>query len=176
MIIADTETTGIDKPSFALLEEQPAIIELAFIEVSASGEIIGSFEEVFDPCQPLPTDPKWLKKFPWRAEDFVGKRKFRDAASEISKRLSFHVAFAGHNALFDRDMIRYECDRAGVAYLLPPDILDTSAEFRHLFGFNPHLPQLYERVLGKPITSHHRAMADVMSVYEILKGVGWWTK
>lgn len=167
-IIIDTETTGLTKPSFVSHEEQPRIIDFAALLVNEFGVIIEEINEIIDPGIPIPEEIQKLTGITG------GGKKFDlviPVANEIFRRAKI---LAGHNIIFDKSLVQYELQRVNCDFFPWPDeTICTVQEYKHLFGYRPNLKLLYEKIVGKELTWAHRAHADAMAVYEIMKAGGW---
>ena len=168
MIIAvfDTETTGLLLPSTVPIRKQPKIIELA-VAIVKSGKVMKRHTWLIQPEIPLPADITRITGL--TDADLKGKPTFAELLPEISKVFKKADAALAHNASFDLGMMNNDAVRAnGKPFPLPEICLCTVQEYKHLFGFNPSLKVLYEKILGKPLAQTHRAMDDVNALIEIL--------
>lgn len=167
--IMDTETTGLTKPPFAPISEQPYVIEVGIVFVE-NGEIVEEFDQLFKPPIPLTAEREKMHDGQITNAILEDKPAIVSAIPILRDRFGKCSMMFGHNITFDYNVMKYEFLRSELDYFpWPETVIDTVHEFRHLFGFNPKLAQLYEKVIGKPIGIQHRALADAKSVYEILK-------
>lgn len=169
--IIDTETTGLTKPSFTPLEEQPYVIEIGAVFVEG-GEIVHNFSHLFKPPKPLTEEREKLYGGNLTNAMLEDKPAFISCIPPLRLLFGKCDIMFGHNITFDHNAIRYELLRAECDYFpWPETVIDTVHEYRHLFGYNPKLGQIYEKIMGEPIdnSKQHRALEDAMSLYKILK-------
>ncbi len=168
MIIAvfDTETTGLLLPSSVPIAKQPKVIELA-VALVEKGKVKASKTWLIQPECALTAEITRITGL--TDEDLKGKPTFAKLLPEIKKVFAKADAVLAHNASFDLGMVNNDTLRAIQKPFPWPEIcLCTVQEYKHLFGFNPSLKVLYERILGKPLAQTHRAMDDVNALLEIL--------
>lgn len=172
-IIFDTETTGLTKPTFSDLKDQPRIIELGAILVSETGEILETFVQIFNPQVLLSEEIK--AKFPWTDEMLATKPIFADLIPSL-RTLFYKASVAiGQNVIFDCNLVKYDAIRAGCDFFpIPEKKIDTVHEYFHRYGYRPKLSALYRDIIGEEIQDAHRALPDAMSVYKILMKEGFW--
>lgn len=171
MIIFDTETTGLVKPTAVSLNEQPEIIELAAIKLEDK-KPYKELERIEFLCKPkyplsakiteitgltdkdLEDQPKFSAKYPYLCEFFRGE---------------FYLI--GHNVKFDVDLLSFELQRMGrlTKFPWPPMHICTVEATVSRKGFRLNQGLLYEELFGDIIKSAHRAMADVEVLVKITK-------
>lgn len=168
--IMDTETTGLTKPSFASLDDQPRIVEICVLLVE-NGKVVDEIDTVVNPLMKYPAD---LQKLTGITDDEISAAPtFEDIIDRLRKLYGKADMLYGHNVLFDKSLMTYELRRASCDFFpWPETVVCTVQEFRHIFGFRPNLTQLYEKIVGKPMVNAHRAKPDAMAVLEILNAMG----
>jgi DNA polymerase-3 subunit epsilon len=155
-IVFDVETTGLDR-------QNDRIIELAFVEMSATGEV-ARWSTLINPEGPV-----------YKSEihgitdsDVADAPIFKDISGKIVEFISGKTLVA-HNAVFDLAFLRSEMTRAGwkIPYLNAICTLEAS---------NYYLPDLGRRKLkdccdavGIKINDQHRAFGDVIATSELMK-------
>ena len=162
MIVFDTETTGLPKPSSVPLEEQPKIIEFAAIKLDNKTlketdrvEFLLNPEEKLDPVitkitglkdEDLIGQPLFVEQYPLLADFFLGEREM-----------------VAHYVAFDRSLLEFDLRRIDKLMQFPWPIKHTcTVEASYpLKNFRLKLTQLHEIVTGSPHKEAHRAMADV---------------
>ena len=166
-LIFDTETTGLPLPSSAPVEKQPRIIEIGLAMVS-HGDVVMKFNALLDPEQEVSAEITKITGI--TNEDVKGKPKFKELLPELKKLFGAADFLVAHNANFDRSLLEFELVRAECDdFPWPKETICTVQEYKHLFGFNPRLVDLYQLKMGKPLEQTHRALDDVLAVVEILR-------
>jgi len=166
VIIFDTETTGLLKPSSAPLEKQPKIIELGALAVNLSG-VLGELSQLLDPEQEI--DPKITKITGIKQEQLEGQPTFLEFYPRLKEFFAGADFMICHNAPFDHGMLQNELRRHGLLEDFPmPTPICTVQEYMCLFGRRAKMTEVYERLCGRPLAQTHRALDDVTALYEIL--------
>jgi len=169
MIILDTETTGLPKPSAAGLDAQPHIIEFAAVKVDVRNmKIIDRIEFLCKPPIVLPKDvPKWSGITEAMLE---GKPSFGSHFEELAQFFLAESEGVAHNAAFDFALMEFEMTRARKMGLFPWPMrrICTVEATHHIKNHRIKLGDLYKMATGKEIQNAHRAMGDVESLYEIV--------
>ena len=173
-LIFDTETTGLLAPSVSPLDKQPRIIELAVVRV-VNGAVVDGKAWLINPGVPISAEITKITGL--KDADLSDKPTFAQRLPEI------RAAFTGidfgiaHNAPFDTGMLRTELALASCSdFPWPRETLCTVQEYRHLLGERAKLTVLYELLTGKPLKQTHRAMDDVMALYEALAADNFFSK
>jgi DNA polymerase-3 subunit epsilon len=171
-LLFDTETTGLTLPSVAPIEKQPHIIELAYALVQPGGSIFQRASMLFDPGVQLSEEITKITGL--TNADLVGKPKFADMLDALKEAWHAADAVVAHNAPFDVMMMNVELQRAGCDdFPWPLEVVCTVQEFKHELGHRQTLGAFYELKLGKKMEKAHRAMDDVMALYEVLNHIGF---
>jgi DNA polymerase III epsilon subunit-like protein len=172
--VFDTETTGLLLPSSVPIAKQPKVIELA-VALVEKGKVKARKTWLIQPECALTAEITRITGL--TDEDLKGKPTFAKLFPEIKKTFAKADAVLAHNASFDLGMVNNDTLRAIQKPFPWPEIcLCTVQEYKHLFGFNPSLKVLYERILGKPLAQTHRAMDDVNALLEILFHDGYFDR
>ena len=168
IVIFDTETTGLPKPSVISAEGQPKIIELGAIKVSPSGEEIETLSLLFNPKEKL--EEKITKITGLTDEDLRDKPTFAESLPEIRRFFEGVGEAVAHNAQFDKSMLIWELERAACNDFPLPDRFTCSAnEYQFLFGYVPSLAHLYKHSTGEELAQTHRALDDAFALLEVLR-------
>lgn len=168
MIIFDTETTGLPKAG-GTLNQQPKIIEFAAIKIDENLEIKGEFEALVNPGEPL--DPFIVKLTGITDEKLKDKPPFAGIYLSLCEFFLGETTMLSHNLPFDRDMMRYDLHRLSKvsAFPWPSNHLCSIELTRHLKKKKLKMVDLYKLAFGKELDQKHRAMDDVMALFEIVK-------
>lgn len=177
MIIAvfDTETTGLLLPSTVPIHKQPKVIELA-VALVKNGKVMKRHTWLINPECPITAEITRITGL--TDADVKNQPTFSSllpAIKTVFKKASVAIA---HNASFDIGMIDNDTARSSEPepFPWPETRICAVQEYRHLFGFNPSLKVLYERIMGKPLAQTHRAMDDVNALIEILHKDNFFTR
>jgi DNA polymerase III epsilon subunit-like protein len=170
MIIFDTETTGLPQPTVAGLDAQPHIIEFAAIKIDVRDmSIIGEIEFM---CKPpiAKLDPVITKITGITDEKLADKLAFSAHFEELAELFVGESEGTAHNAPFDFTLMEFEMARMNKSTKFPWPIRRccTVEATHHIKNRRMKMTELYEHALGKPLVQTHRAMDDVMALYEIV--------
>ncbi len=166
-IIFDTETTGLLLPSSADVSKQPKIIELGAIVVDETG-VVAELSQLLNPNEEISAQITKITGI--KNEDLVGKPTFSEYLPQLKAFFEGATMLICHNAPFDSGMLKNDLLRAGCEdFVWPETTICTVQEYTPMFGRRPKLTQLYEKVVGKPLAQTHRALDDVLALYEVLK-------
>jgi DNA polymerase III epsilon subunit-like protein len=167
IIILDTETTGLVRPSAVGLALQPRIIEFAAIRLNKRRKIIDSVEFL---CQPgLPLEKIITKITGITDADLEDKEPFSSHVPRLTNFFAGANQIVAHNHQFDRTLTLFELQRLGWTdgflgcYATP--VCTVEATY-HLQNRRLKMTELYEIATGKPLAQKHRAMDDVMALLE----------
>ena len=172
-LIIDTETTGLLLPSTAPLEKQPRIIELAILAVEECGTIKTEYEWLINPEMDISAEITKITGI--KNEDLIDEPTFEDLLPEIWLVFNSANTIIAHNAPFDIGMLESDLRRISAldGFPMPDRQICTVNEYFHEFGHRPKLTELYERKMGMKLAQTHRAMDDVLALYEVLKKDGF---
>lgn len=184
-ILFDTETTGLQLPSTADLKQQPAIIELALIEVrkplnlemqpldgwkeGENGWLLREHSWLINPGPQHPVSAEITRITGLKESDLIGKPSFPEILPEVVSIFIGATGLCAHNLPFDSRMLITELQRCGRehSFPYPPEQLCTVSAYHHLKGRNMKLTELYQHVIGKELAQTHRALDDVRALVEI---------
>lgn len=161
ILVFDTETTGVDP-------DTDAIVELAAVEFHA-GQIGRSFTLRINPGMPIPKGASDVHGI--TDGQVAGAPFFDDVADRIAARLGTHgTVLAGYNAVhFDVPMVNTAFINAGHSFRIDPArVLDP---FIFLRRRHAHLPAKLGEVCarhGIELTEAHRADADARATAELI--------
>lgn len=174
MIIMDTETTGLLKPSCAALEEQPRIIDFAAVKLDRCGAEIGRIEFLLYPSMSLPSEITKITGY--TDADLKEAPLFVEMYSKLCSFFLGETSMLAHNMPFDKGMLLYELMRIGKETAFPwpmhqhCTVSMYADEFSgHAGGRGPKLVTLYEAKLGRKLEQKHHAMSDVEALVEIVR-------
>lgn len=169
--IYDTETTGLPSHQKAFIGQQPRIIEL--------GGIITDGEKVLDQiefiCNPGIAIEEIITKITGLTnDDLRDKSPFSDYVPQMQAFFSQADASVAHNASFDKNLLVFDLRRIklGLGSIAFPQLnICTVEETYHLYGRRMKLIELYTSFCGEYVQKH-RALDDVMCLFEIAKRIG----
>lgn len=173
--VYDTETTGLPAHKDASLGIQPRIIEFAGI-ITDGEKIIDEFEFVCDPQQVL--EEVITKITGFTNADIDGLPTFGDFVPKLKKFFApvkqTKGATVAHNANFDKQLLTFDCVRAGVTLEdidFPDTVICTVEEAFFRYGKRMRLEELVNLLVGEYVQSH-RALSDVKALFEVAKAMG----
>ena len=168
-VIWDTETTGLLKPDANHVDEQPRIIEFAGIALGDDDAIIDSYECLINPGIPISDEITRITGI--RMDDLAHERPFISHYDNICSLFSGAGKMIAHNLSFDRAMLANELIRIDclIKFPWPPIHLCTVEATMNLEGVRLNLGRLYEKATGLQHEKAHRAMNDVLALYECYK-------
>ena len=166
-LVFDVETSGLRLPEVANPSAQPRIIELGAIAIDSRTKI-GEYSQLVFPGFVISAEITKITGI--KADDLKGKPVFRDVLPALKAFFEGTDLLIAHNALFDYDMLTHEVNVAGCEdFPWPKDVICTAQEYQPVFGFNPTMKQIYERVIGVPLEQTHRALDDVQALLAIIE-------
>jgi len=157
LAVVDVETTGLS-PRYG-----DRIIEIGLLRVEEGREL--TFQSVVDPRCPI--SPGATAVHGITEEMVAGAPRFADLADEVWRLLDGAV-LVGHNAPFDWSFLNAERSYLGLPSLTNP-VLDTLSLARRHFAFPRNSLGAIAAALGIPTPVSHRALADVLTTWEVLK-------
>ena len=169
-VVFDTETTGLPKNAAVPLSRQPKIIEFGAVLVDENYNVIDSINELIHPGE-LITD-EITKITGITNADLEGKPSFVEVEPKIRAFFERAQLMIAHNLPFDKKLVSFDLERCGKleGFPWPQHALCTAAESQIETGKRQKLTQVYLEVTGKPLAQTHRALDDVMTLLEIVKG------
>ena len=156
--VVDVETTGLS----ARMGDR--ICEIAVV-VTRGGEVIERLQTLVNPGRPISYDALMVNGI---TDSMVRDApSFRTVAPALIQALDGAVLVA-HNAAFDLSFLSAELRAAGYN---PPSnpVIDTLALARRCYSFKSNRLGDVARTLGLRVTGLHRAMADAVVTWEVLK-------
>jgi DNA polymerase III epsilon subunit-like protein len=177
--IFDTETTGLPNHPESDLSGQPKIIEFGGI-ITDGKTVLDELEFKCDPGVPL--EAVITKITGLKDEDLKGQPPFRNYVDDLRKHFGRARGRVAHNLSFDRDMLFFECERAGLTlsdigyYTDDPGgsctvELCTVEQSFFEYGKYMKLQELIEIVKGQYVQKH-RALDDVLQLFDVAKFLG----
>lgn len=155
--IVDIETNG-SKP------EKHQIIEIAAVKVK-NGEIIDKFESLVQ-CDTI--NPHITVITGISTEDTKNAPKMENVLFAFKMFLGSSI-FVAHDVKFDYKFISAMMVKVGLEPLLNRSLCSLSLAERTLVSYRYALSYLNDYFHLNPDATHHRAMSDVMTTYELFK-------
>lgn len=173
VIILDTETTGLLKPTATDIEQQPYIIDIFCLKIDyheADGfYIIDEFESLIKPPVPISEE---ITKITGITDALVSDSPaFGDIASEVAEFFLGTERMVAHNLSFDRGMLvneLFRCDRV-LKFPWPMDHLCTVEKTMFIEQRRMSLQNLHKHLLGFGFDNAHRAKTDVLALFNCYK-------
>ncbi|MFC4335636.1 DEDD exonuclease domain-containing protein [Salininema proteolyticum] len=160
--VVDLETTG-------LAADAAGITEIGAVKVRG-GEIVGEFQSLVDPGEPI--DPRVVRLTGISDEMVAGAPSLEEVLPSFLEFLG-GATLVAHNAAFDVGFLRHACDKVEVPWPRPP-VVDTVLLARKLTDKyetpNRRLGSL-ARLFGSPTTPNHRALDDARATVTVLHGL-----
>lgn len=157
LALVDVETTGLS-PRYG-----DRIIEIGLLRAEGEREI--TFESFVNPRRPI--SPRATAVHGITQEMVETAPRFGELADQVWQLLDDAV-FVAHNAPFDWSFLNAERRYLGLPSL-PNPVLDTLALARRHFEFPRNSLGAIAGELGIPTLVSHRALADVLTTWEVLK-------
>lgn len=157
LAVVDVETTGLS-PRYG-----DRVIEIGVLRVEEGQEV--TFESFVDPRRPI--SPGSAAVHGITDEMVATAPRFGELADRLWQFLDGAVLVA-HNALFDLSFLNAERRYLGLPPL-PNPVIDTLALARRHFAFPRNSLGAIAIELGLPSEVRHRALADVLTAWEVLK-------
>jgi len=170
MIVFDTETTGLPKPSSVSLDKQPKIIEFAAIKLDdVTLEEIDRIDFLCNPREKL--DPFIIKLTGITDELLESSEIFTANYENLFNFFLGEKYMAAHNCEFDRTLLRFELARISkvLNFPWPPIHICTVQASMPIKGHRLKLFQLYKIATGKEFKEAHCAMLDVEALVECVR-------
>jgi DNA polymerase III epsilon subunit family exonuclease len=156
--VVDVETTGLD-PSAG-----DRICEIALLRADQGGEV-ARLESLVQPFRPMTPGSSAVNGI--TDAMLIGAPPFAVVLPGV-RELLHNTVLVAHNAAFDLSFLRQEFRAAG--YTLPPlAVVDTLVLAQARYRFAHNSLQAIAEALGIPSTVRHRAMADVLTTWQILQ-------
>lgn len=176
IILFDTETTGLTIHPRGKVASQPRIIEFGAVILDDHGCEVETFNQLINPeCN---ISDEITKITGITNDDVRDMPTFREAVEQIEPLFGKCRMVVAHNLNFDRQLIASAIERTGRiwdTFPWPEQEMCTVQMYRELWGRNPKLLELYERVMGVPLAQTHRALDDVRAVQDIFVKERLWT-
>ena len=170
MIILDSETTGLLKPTLAESSQQPFITELYCCKVTNDFKLIDEFNHLIKPPIPI---PEIITKITGIDDAMLaGKPSFVEIYDELCDFFLGEDILVAHNASFDVGVIHWELFRLDKEkqFPWPKNHICTVEKSFGIKNRRLKLSQLHEMATGKShIEGAHRAKEDVMALVRSFK-------
>jgi DNA polymerase-3 subunit epsilon len=158
VLYLDVETTGTNP-------DVDQVIELAFL---IPGERHAA-ELQFKPTVPI--HPRAQAVHGITAEMLVDALPFCEWIDSISGAFATAEVVVGYNVDFDLRMLRKEFERADKMWPIAPNVPVVDAFMLWKICESRSLAAAHERFVGRPLSSAHRAIADVQATMDVLEGM-----
>ncbi len=170
MIILDTETTNLAAPEAAPIEQQPWVTEFAAIKVD--DKTLKELERLEFMCRPKVPIPSEAVQITGITNEMVKDKP--PFSAFVPRLIDFFLGercMVAHNMSYDSTVLRHELNRLGrvTSFPWPPQQYCSVELTLHLKGYRLNLGALYEIATGSQIKEAHRAMADVESLFKVVK-------
>lgn len=168
IVIFDTETTGLIKPSVVDIKEQPQIIEFFGYKVERTGselKIVDQFHQYYKPEKPI---DDFITKITGISDKTVEHSpSFLDVFHNFS---AFHVGveeWVAHNCAFDAAMVANEVSRIGkiIHFPFPPKHSCTVKATMQFEQRRLTLTNLHKYLFGVGFEDAHSAKGDVDALF-----------
>lgn len=174
-LVFDTETTGLTLHPYADLRLQPKVIEFGGALVSLrDGGMVDEFSILVNPGQPL---EEIITKITGLTDETLAPQPTFDVAwPQIRNFMTRASCIVAHNLPFDKTVMQSEFRRLGIVdnAAWPVREMCTVGVYTEQWGKMPTLKALYEKVMGKPLEQHHRALSDVHALVAIIQAERLW--
>jgi len=160
IIVFDTETDGLLKPSAAGIEGQPFITEIYMVKLDEEFNILEEFESYIK--IPIPV-PEFITRITGISDAMLSNAPtFRDISDKLKIFIEDATETVAHNHSFDKCMVLNQFIRAGYKEFDWPEIETCTVEkTMHIEQRRLNLNRLHELLFGKEFTGAHRAKTDV---------------
>ena len=160
IIVFDTETTGLQKPSIIPLDQHPKIVEFAAIKLNSETlEEEGRFEFL---CNPKCEIPQEVIRVHHITNEMVKNEKtFEEKSIELEEFFKDCEMVVAHNISFDKYMIDTEYKRLGKEFNWPKKLVCTVNRTYSLLGYRLSMSKLYDYLFHETFEGAHRAMVDI---------------
>lgn len=155
--IVDIETNGSKI-------EKHQIIEIAALKIKG-GEIIGTFDSLVN-CKEI--NPHISEITGITVQDTKDAPTLKHVMYDFKNFLADSV-FVAHDVKFDYKFISQSMQKMGLAPLLNRSLCSLSLAERTIASYRYALSYLNESFSLHPSATHHRAMSDVLTTYELFK-------
>jgi DNA polymerase III epsilon subunit-like protein len=164
----DTEATGLMLPDDAPIDNQPRIVEFAGIIVDDNLEILDSLEFKVHPGIKLPDD--FIKITKITDAELVGLPRYIEYHDKLKDFIYSADVWVAHNIMYDYGVLNTEFKRLG-EYIEPKMFYCTVEQTMHIKNKRLKLSHAYEFFTGKKPPVSHRAMSDVITMFEVFKNI-----
>ena len=163
-IVFDTETTGLVQPMVSFI--QPSMTEFAAIKLDENLDEIDRIEFLINPQCEIPPN---ITKITGISNEMVSDKKtFPEHLEDLQNFFLGVDEAAGHNLMFDLDMLQIELRRIDKVTQFPWPFkrVCTVEKTKHFYNYRLNLSKLYNYCFDKSFSGSHRAMADTEALKE----------
>lgn len=160
IIVFDTETTGLLKPSASGLEGQPYITEIYAVKIDENFKILNELESYIN----IPIDvPQFITDITGiTSEKLADAPTFEELIPDLTNLFEGSTEMVAHNLAFDKAMLGNQLIRSNRKEFPFPEI--ETCTVQHSMSLEQRrisLTRLHELLLGKGFPDAHRAKSDV---------------
>ncbi len=173
VVIFDTETDGLIANSAIPLFKQPRCVELFAITLEQAGEgpaavfsEVSVYEQMFNTGRALPEVITGITGI--TPEMMADKPPFSAHSDEVLNLIQGADRVVAHNLSYDKSIINFEMDRAGLGRPLKwPETICTVEATEYFFGFRLNLKLLHKTLFDEEFADAHRAENDVRALVRV---------
>lgn len=167
VIIFDTETTGLLKPSASGIDKQPYIIDICLCKLERDGDsvrVIDTYETLIKPPDLISDEITRITGI--KNYDLENAPTFSEVYKDISKFFVGTTDLVAHNIGFDVSMLANELVRIGkvIKFPWPINHICTVEKTKYMEQRRLNLTRLHELLFGCGFDDAHRAKTDVMAL------------
>lgn len=170
MIIFDTETTGLPKPTVVPLDQQPHIIEFAAVKLS--DQTLHEVDRTTFLVNPgVPLEPIITKITGLTDKHLANEKPFSAFYLPLVRFFLGEEMLVAHNAPFDVALLTFELQRLDMLNRFPWPFkhVCTVERTMHLTGSYLKLEKLYALLFDKDPQQKHRALGDVEILTDVVR-------
>lgn len=161
IMVGDCESTGLISNRVRTLEKQPKITEYFGLISDEEGNELEAHHIMVNPGEKLSKEIVKITKI--TDEMLAEKPRFASIAPELKRIIESVDLLYFHNASFDRTILDFEFQRAGVKVDWP-EVRCSVEGTEWILGRRMKQMELYEMLFGETFENSHRAEADVRAL------------
>lgn len=171
LAVFDTETTGVDVEDDRIVTATVAVIDV-------QGAVTEHHTWLLNPGRPIPGEAAAIHG----VTDEIAQAEGVDAARGVSEiqakllELGSSTPVVAFNAAFDFSIMRAESERHGVAFSLPPLIVDPHVMDKQFWKYRkgPRTLTATAELYGVPFENAHDATADAVAAGRLAQAIAQW--
>ena len=179
-VCVDFESTGLLKPGRSW-HEQPKIVEIGAVKFDEKFNVVGEYRTLINPDIDFGRwEPEAIEVTGIGPEQVVNCPSFFLAFHDFAEFMTGAKRWVGYNNPFDKSLLKYELERAGLETCFPWPMLEIdvmiAAASRMAMSSksgnkNPQLGEAYRHFTGKELVGAHGALTDVKGTIEVMRYV-----